>query len=195
MVEAPILANNNNHMFDRAGRFGTAIPIMIVLLRNEASRYSIAIRSELADDLPKVMADRVQLQQVLMNLMLNGIEAMKDLGPQGTLTISSRRESGHMVISVSDTGVGLTPEQSGQIFDAFFTTKPQGTGMGLTISRSIVESHGGRLSVTSSRLTPGKSGCRKRSPNECCIRFDPLERRSKSSIERAQSTLLSFTPR
>jgi C4-dicarboxylate-specific signal transduction histidine kinase len=127
MVEAPILANNNNHMFDRAGRFGTAIPIMIVLLRNEASRYSIAIRSELADDLPKVMADRVQLQQVLMNLMLNGIEAMKDLGPQGTLTISSRRESGHMVISVSDTGVGLTPEQSGQIFDAFFTTKPQGT--------------------------------------------------------------------
>jgi signal transduction histidine kinase len=100
-----------------------------------------------------------------------------------------------MVISVSDTGVGLTPEQSGQIFDAFFTTKPQGTGMGLTISRSIVESHGGRLSVTSSRLTPGKSGCRKRSPNECCIRFDPLERRSKSSIERAQSTLLSFTPR
>jgi PAS domain S-box-containing protein len=123
---------------------------MIVLLRNEASRYSIAIRSELADDLPKAMADRVQLQQVLMNLMLNGIEAMKDLGPPGALTISSRRESGQLVISVSDTGVGLAPEQSDQIFNAFFTTKPQGTGMGLTISRSIVESHGGRLSVTTS---------------------------------------------
>jgi PAS domain S-box-containing protein len=121
---------------------------MIVLLRNEASRYSIAIRSELADDLPKVMADRVQLQQVLMNLLLNGIEAMKDLGPPGALTISSRRESGQLVISVSDIGVGLTPEQSGQIFNAFFTTKPQGTGMGLTISRSIVESHGGRLWAT-----------------------------------------------
>ena len=123
---------------------------MIVLLRDEASRYSIAIRSELADDLPKAMADRVQLQQVLMNLMLNGIEAMKDLGPPGALTIHSRRESGELVISVSDTGVGLTPEHSDQIFNAFFTTKPQGTGMGLTISRSIVESHGGRLSVTTS---------------------------------------------
>jgi signal transduction histidine kinase len=118
---------------------------MIVLLRNEASGYSIAIRSELADDLPEAMADRVQLQQVLMNLILNGIEAMKDLGSPGALTISSRRESGQLVISVSDTGVGLTAEQSDQIFNAFFTTKPQGTGMGLTISRSIVESHGGRL--------------------------------------------------
>jgi PAS domain S-box-containing protein len=121
---------------------------MIVLLHNEASRYSISIRSELANDLPKAMADRVQLQQVLMNLMLNGIEAMKDLGPPGALTIHSRRESGELVISVSDTGVGLTPEHSDQIFNAFFTTKPQGTGMGLTISRSIVESHGGRLWAT-----------------------------------------------
>ena len=121
---------------------------MIVLLRNDASRYSIAIRSELADDLPEAMADRVQLQQVLMNLMLNGIEAMKDLGPPAALTISSRRESSQLVISVSDTGVGLTPEQSDQIFDPFFTTKPHGTGMGLTISGSIVESHGGRLWAT-----------------------------------------------
>jgi PAS domain S-box-containing protein len=123
---------------------------MIVLLRNEASRYSILIRSELANDLPKVMADRVQLQQVLMNLMLNGIEAMKDLEPSGELTISSRRGDGQLVISVSDTGVGPLPEQADQIFNPFFTTKPQGTGMGLTISRSIVESHGGCLSLTSS---------------------------------------------
>jgi signal transduction histidine kinase len=123
---------------------------MIVLLRNEASRYSILIRSELANNLPKVMADRVQLQQVLMNLMLNGIEAMKDLESSGELTISSRRGDGQLLISVSDTGVGPLPEQADQIFSPFFTTKPQGTGMGLTISRSIVESHGGRLSLTSS---------------------------------------------
>jgi PAS domain S-box-containing protein len=123
---------------------------MIVLLHNEASRYSISIRSELANDLPKAMADRVQLQQVLMNLMLNGIEAMKDLTPAGELMITSRREDGHLVICVSDTGPGLPQEQADQIFKAFFTTKPQGTGMGLTISRSIVESYGGHLSVITS---------------------------------------------
>jgi PAS domain S-box-containing protein len=123
---------------------------MIVLLHNEASRYSISIRSELAHDLPKAMADRVQLQQVLMNLMLNGIEAMKDLTPAGELMITSRREDGHLVICVSDTGPGLPQEQADQIFKAFFTTKPQGTGMGLTISRSIVESYGGHLSVITS---------------------------------------------
>jgi signal transduction histidine kinase len=121
---------------------------MIVLLYNEASRYSISIRSELATDLPKVIADRVQSQQVLMNLMLNGIEAMKELSPPGELTIHSRRENGQAVISVSDTGVGLPPERAHQIFDPFFTTKPEGTGMGLSISRSIVESHGGRLWAT-----------------------------------------------
>jgi PAS domain S-box-containing protein len=118
---------------------------MIALLRNEASRYSISIRGELANDLPKTMADRVQLQQVLMNLMLNGIEAMKDVTPAGKLTISSRHEDGQLLITVSDTGAGLPPGQSEQIFNAFFTTKDQGTGMGLNISRSIVESYGGRL--------------------------------------------------
>jgi PAS domain S-box-containing protein len=128
---------------------------MIVLLHNEASRYSISIRSELANDLPEVMADRVQLQQVLMNLMLNGIEAMKDLEPSGELTICSRRGDGQLVISVSDTGVGPPQEQADQIFSPFFTTKPQGTGMGLTISRSIVESHGGCLSLTSSSSGSG----------------------------------------
>jgi PAS domain S-box-containing protein len=121
---------------------------MIVLLRNEASRYSIPIRSALANDLPNLIADRVQLQQVLMNLMLNGIEAMKDLSSAGELTIRSGRENGQAVISVSDTGVGLPPERAHQIFDPFFTTKPEGTGLGLTISRSIVESHGGRLWAT-----------------------------------------------
>jgi signal transduction histidine kinase len=117
---------------------------MLVLLRGEANRYSISMRAELAPDLPKIAADRVQLQQVLMNLMLNSIEAMKDNA--GELTIKTElAQGGQVLISVSDTGVGLPKEKTEQIFNAFFTTKPQGSGMGLSISRSIVESHGGRL--------------------------------------------------
>jgi PAS domain S-box-containing protein len=118
---------------------------MTVLMQHEAIRHSISIRADLAPDLPQVLADRVQLQQVLMNLMLNGIEAMKDVSPPCELTIKSRQDGNHLLISVSDTGVGLAPNQEDQIFKAFFTTKPQGTGMGLPISRSIIESHGGRL--------------------------------------------------
>jgi len=92
------------------------------------------------------MGDRVQLQQVFMNLMVNGIEAMKEVDGTRELVIKSQRaENEHIQVSVSDTGVGLPPQQADQIFDAFFTTKAQGTGMGLSISRSIVESHGGRL--------------------------------------------------
>jgi len=117
---------------------------MIALLHDQASRYSIPIRAELTPSLPKVMADRVQLQQVLMNLMLNGIEAMKDTG--GELKVTSKMtEDGQLLISVSDSGVGFPVEESERIFKAFFTTKPQGTGMGLSISRTIVESHSGRL--------------------------------------------------
>jgi C4-dicarboxylate-specific signal transduction histidine kinase len=122
---------------------------VIVLLRNEAYRYSVAIRTELATDLLKVMADRVQLQQVLTNLLLNGIEAMKEVDAARELTIKSEQaENSHVLISVSDTDVGLAPEQAEQIFKAFYTTKADGTGMGLPISRSIIESHGGRLWAT-----------------------------------------------
>jgi PAS domain S-box-containing protein len=121
---------------------------MIVLLRSEANRYSISIRIELAEDLPRVMADRVQLQQVFMNLMLNGIDAMKETTGEGELTITSEADHGQVQVSVSDTGVGLRPEQTDQIFKAFFTTKDNGTGMGLPISRSIIESHGGHLWAT-----------------------------------------------
>jgi PAS domain S-box-containing protein len=116
------------------------------LLQGEAIRYSIAMRSELAADLPTIKADRVQLQQVFMNLMLNAIEAMRDEG--GELTVKSRRQDGQLLFSVSDTGPGLPAGNVDQIFSAFFTTKPQGSGMGLAISRSIVELHGGRLWAT-----------------------------------------------
>ena len=118
---------------------------MIVLLRSEATRYAISVRAELASDLPQVMGDRVQLQQVLMNLLLNGMDAMKDVDTTRELIINSESvKNEQVIVSVSDTGVGLPP-QAEQIFNAFFTTKPYGTGMGLRISRSIIESHGGRL--------------------------------------------------
>ena len=119
---------------------------IFTLLHGEAIRYSVAMRPELAGELPKIKADRVQLQQVFMNLMLNAIEAMRDEG--GELTVKSERQDGQVLFSVSDTGVGLPAEKMDQIFSAFFTTKPQGSGMGLAISRSIVESHGGRLWAT-----------------------------------------------
>ncbi len=119
---------------------------MIVLLRSEAARHNILVGTELATDLPQVMGDRVQLQQVMMNLMINGIDAMKDADGTRNLAIKSQRgENERILVTVSDTGVGLPAQQADQIFKAFFTTKPHGTGMGLSISRSIVESHDGRL--------------------------------------------------
>jgi PAS domain S-box-containing protein len=118
---------------------------IIVLLRSEATRYSISVRTELGIGLPELMGDSVQLQQVIMNLVLNGIEAMKDVDDKRELFIKSQlAEDEQLLISISDTGGGLPP-QADHIFDAFFTTKLHGTGMGLSISRSIVESHGGRL--------------------------------------------------
>src|SRR5260370_12655695 len=92
------------------------------------------------------MGDRVQLQQVLMNLIMNSIDAMKEVDGTRNLVIQSQpSENEQVMLSVSDTGVGLPPQQADQIFDAFFTPKVHGTGMGLRISRSIVQSHGGRL--------------------------------------------------
>jgi PAS domain S-box-containing protein len=118
---------------------------MLVLLRSETTRYWISVRTELAADLPQIMGDRVQLQQVIMNLIINSIDAMKDVEGTPELVIKSQQaENEQLLVSVSDTGVGL-PQQQDQIFNAFFTTKLHGTGMGLSISNSIVESHGGRL--------------------------------------------------
>ena len=118
-----------------------------MLLRGESQRYAVSLCTDLAAELPKITADRVQLQQVFMNLMLNGIEAMRD--NSGELIIKSQlREDGKLLISVTDSGVGFPPEKADQIFSAFFTTKPHGTGLGLAITRSIVESHGGRVWAT-----------------------------------------------
>ncbi len=122
---------------------------MIVLLRGEATRHNISVRTELAADLPQITGDRVQLQQVMMNLMINSVDAMKEVDGARELAVKSQRtEKEDVLVSVSDTGVGLPAQQADQIFKAFFTTKPHGTGMGLSISRSIVsivESHDGRL--------------------------------------------------
>ena len=119
---------------------------MIVLLRGEATRYAVSIQTDLAADLPQLLADRVQLQQVMLNLIMNSIDAMKDVDGTRDLAIKSQRtENEQLMVSVSDTGVGLPPQQADKIFNAFFTTKLQGTGLGLSISRSIVQSHGGRL--------------------------------------------------
>ena len=119
---------------------------IIRLLHSEAAQFEVFVRAELAADLPRVMGDRVQLQQVVMNLMINSIDAMKAVDGARELTIKSQRaENEHLLVSVSDTGVGLPSQQANEIFDAFFTTKSGGTGMGLRISRSIIESHGGRL--------------------------------------------------
>jgi PAS domain S-box-containing protein len=125
----------------------------VALLRDEAARYNISVRTELAADLPHIVGDRVQLQQVAMNLIVNSIEAMKEVNGIREMVIKSQRaENEHVLVSLSDTGSGFPPQLAEQLFDPFFTTKPQGTGMGLRISRSIVESHGGRLWAVA---TPG----------------------------------------
>jgi len=117
---------------------------MSVLLGEKAGRNAVSIRTDLDPQLPATAADRVQLQQVVMNLMLNGVEAMQDTG--GELTVASKTtEDGQLSIAVSDTGIGLSIDEAKRIFEAFVTTKPLGTGMGLSISRRIIASHGGRL--------------------------------------------------
>src|ERR1700733_857056 len=120
------------------------------LLRCEADRHTITMYSEVGPDTPNILANPVQLQQVFMNLMLNAIEAMKDIG--GALTIRARvNPENHLFVSISDTGIGLPSGSAERVFEPFHTTKPQGTGMGLTITRSIVESYGGRVWATANQ--------------------------------------------
>ena len=119
---------------------------VMILVRHEATQSRVSVRLDLAADVPRVLGDRVQLQQVLINLVVNSIEAMRTLTDRPReLLIKSAKNADAVLIKVQDSGKGLDPEQAGRIFEPFFTTKPQGIGMGLSISRSIIESHGGRL--------------------------------------------------
>ena len=142
-------------LFDRGAPLRESVDLndvigeMVGLLRSEAARYAVSIRAELMEDPSQVAADRTQLKQVLMNLMINGIEAMNDGEGARELTIKSERvENGRITVSVSDTGVGPPPLPGNQIFKAFFTTKPHSIGIGLSISRAIIEEHGGHLWAT-----------------------------------------------
>ncbi|MFT4182126.1 MAG: ATP-binding protein [Rhizobium sp.] len=118
----------------------------LALLRNEIRANHIHLRTELAGDLPPVMGDRVQLQQVVLNFVINAIEAMSGVDAEKReLLVSAATDARKITVSVRDTGVGLPAASSGEIFAAFYTTKPSGMGMGLTISRSIIEAHGGRV--------------------------------------------------
>jgi PAS domain S-box-containing protein len=122
---------------------------MAALLRSETARHAVSARLALADAPLPVNGDRVQLQQVMMNLILNGVEAMKEVpGPRELVITANAPENGQILVGVCDTGIGLPAAQVGRIFDAFYTTKPEGTGLGLAISRSIVEAHGGKLWAT-----------------------------------------------
>ena len=127
-----------------------AIEEVLGLLQSEFRRQNITLETDLGSGLEDVVADRVQLQQVILNLVMNGIEATSEVAPgTRTLRISSRRHAAaDLLVTVADTGKGLDPVKQDRIFDAFFTTKSQGLGMGLAICRSIVEAHGGELSVS-----------------------------------------------
>ena len=127
-----------------------AIEEVVLLTRGEARRNKVALRMELAANLPSVMADRVQIQQVILNLILNGIQAMRAVEDrERVMVIRTQRGDGDQIrVAVQDCGIGIDPGSVERIFDAFHTTKPGGMGMGLTISRSIVESHGGQLWAT-----------------------------------------------
>src|SRR5215216_684075 len=122
---------------------------VFALAQNQARRNRVNLKQELTDGLPPVLGDRVQLQQVILNLVVNGLEAMAH-SQNGELSISSGTDdSNNLVVAVRDSGAGLDPANLERVFDAFFTTKPDGMGMGLAISRTIIESHGGRLWATS----------------------------------------------
>ena len=122
---------------------------MVEFTRSEAIKNSVTVRAELAEGLPLVRGDRVQLQQVMLNLIVNAIEAMSSLADGGReLRISTgKTAAGDVLVVVRDSGPGLAPEFRERIFEAFYTTKPGGLGMGLSICRSIIEAHAGRLQV------------------------------------------------
>jgi len=119
---------------------------VIALAQSEVQRNHIALQTQLSDDMPLVLTDRIQLQQVMLNLMMNAIEAMTQVTSPRELLISSGADGPKgVVVVVRDSGVGLDSKSLDRLFEPFYTTKPQGMGMGLAICRSIIEAHGGRL--------------------------------------------------
>jgi C4-dicarboxylate-specific signal transduction histidine kinase len=122
----------------------------IALVQEEVARHRIQLRTDLPPDLPPVLGDRVQLQQLLLNLMMNGIEAMKEVAerPRKLLIRSGLDPSGAVLVAIQDAGIGLEPDAMERVFEAFYTTKAEGLGMGLAICKLIVEAHGGRLWVS-----------------------------------------------
>jgi len=138
----------NNEMPEKAPLdINRLIEELTWFVREEAANRGIVIRTELASGLPLITADKVQLQQVMLNLIMNGMDALLEKGGDKEIVISTRRsgDESEIMIAVSDSGVGLTPEQAEKVFEPFFTTKPHGIGLGLSISRSIAEAHAGRL--------------------------------------------------
>jgi PAS domain S-box-containing protein len=126
---------------------------VIKLVNREIVSHQVSLRLELADALPPVLGDRVQLQQVIINLVINGIQAMADKRMRNLLIRSCARRSGEVLVSVQDTGIGIDTENANRLFEAFYTTKPSGVGMGLSICRTIIDSHGGRIWAASDGRT------------------------------------------
>jgi signal transduction histidine kinase len=122
----------------------------ILLTRSEMERHRILLQTELSDGLPRIWGDRVQLQQVILNLIMNAVEAMSEIseGSRELRIGTSVDGPGGVIVAVRDSGPGLKPESLSRLFDPFYTTKPAGMGMGLSICRSITEAHGGRLWAT-----------------------------------------------
>jgi signal transduction histidine kinase len=124
-----------------------AISELIELTRGEAVKSGVSVRTQLADGLPLIHGDRVQLQQVILNLIINAVEAMSGVseGARDLLISTVKAEPGGVLVAVKDSGPGLAPASLERLFEAFYTTKPDGLGMGLSICRSIIDAHGGRL--------------------------------------------------
>jgi C4-dicarboxylate-specific signal transduction histidine kinase len=151
VTRAADIISRIRELFKKSGRAHEPVDVndliadMLLLVNSEAARCRVSVHTDLASNLPPATGDRVELQQVVLNLMMNSIEAMRNVDGVREMTITSHcTDGGEVVVDVADTGIGLPPHRD-DIFNAFFTTKPEGTGMGLAISRSILESHAGRL--------------------------------------------------